>query len=37
VSAAHDDSCLKDTLAGFEIAIDTTLQNPDVVSRKMPA
>jgi glutamate-1-semialdehyde 2,1-aminomutase len=37
VSAAHDDSCLKDTLAGFEIAIDATLQNPDVVSRKMPA
>ncbi|HEX4389302.1 MAG TPA: aminotransferase class III-fold pyridoxal phosphate-dependent enzyme [Steroidobacteraceae bacterium] len=25
MSAAHDDSCLKDTLAGFEIAIDHTL------------
>jgi glutamate-1-semialdehyde 2,1-aminomutase len=30
VSAAHDDGCLKDTLAGFEIAIDTTLRNPDI-------
>jgi glutamate-1-semialdehyde 2,1-aminomutase len=26
VSAAHDESCLKDTLAAFEIAVDTTLQ-----------
>ena len=25
VSAAHDDSCLKDTLAAFEVAIDRTL------------
>ena len=25
VSAAHDESCLRDTLRGFEIAIDTTL------------
>jgi len=27
VSAAHDDSCLKDTLAGFEVAIDRTLES----------
>jgi glutamate-1-semialdehyde 2,1-aminomutase len=27
VSAAHDDSCLSDTLAAFEIAVDTTLRN----------
>jgi glutamate-1-semialdehyde 2,1-aminomutase len=26
VSAAHDDSCLADTLAGFEVAVDATLQ-----------
>ena len=26
ISAAHDDSCLSDTLRGFEIAIDTTLR-----------
>ena len=26
VSAAHDDSCLADTLRAFEIAIDTTLR-----------
>jgi glutamate-1-semialdehyde 2,1-aminomutase len=26
VSAAHDDSCLADTLRGFEIAVDTTLR-----------
>ncbi len=25
ISAAHDDSCLTDTLRGFEIAVDTTL------------
>ncbi|MBS0364729.1 MAG: aminotransferase class III-fold pyridoxal phosphate-dependent enzyme [Proteobacteria bacterium] len=25
ISAAHDDSCLADTLRGFEIAVDTTL------------
>jgi hypothetical protein len=36
VSAAHDESCLKDTLAGFEIAIDTTLRSVGI-SRKMPA
>ncbi len=28
MSAAHDDSCLKDTLAAFEIAVDTTLECP---------
>jgi glutamate-1-semialdehyde 2,1-aminomutase len=33
VSAAHDDSCLKDTLAGFEVAIDTTLQDPEVLPK----
>ena len=27
ISAAHDDSCLADTMRGFEIAVDTTLQN----------
>jgi len=36
VCAAHDESCLKDTLAGFEIAIDTTLRSVGI-SRKMPA
>ena len=36
VSAAHDDSCLKDTLAAFEIAIDTTLRSVGI-SHKMPA
>jgi glutamate-1-semialdehyde 2,1-aminomutase len=36
ISAAHDESCLEDTLAGFEIAIDTTLQSVQV-TRKMPA
>jgi glutamate-1-semialdehyde 2,1-aminomutase len=30
VSAAHDESCLRDTLAGFEIAVDTTLRNPEI-------
>jgi glutamate-1-semialdehyde 2,1-aminomutase len=25
VSAAHDESCLTETLAAFEVAIDTTL------------
>jgi glutamate-1-semialdehyde 2,1-aminomutase len=36
VSAAHDDSCLKDTLAAFEVAIDSTLRSVGI-SRKMPA
>jgi len=27
ISAAHDDSCLADTMRGFEIAVDTTLRN----------
>lgn len=27
ISAAHDDSCLADTLRGFEIAVDATLKN----------
>src|SRR5579862_7156124 len=36
ISAAHDDSCLEDTLAAFEIAIDTTLQSVRA-TRKMPA
>ncbi len=30
ICAAHDEACLKDTLAGFEIAIDTTLRNPEI-------
>ena len=38
VSAAHDDSCLKDTLAAFEVAIDTTLRSVQATStRRMPA
>jgi glutamate-1-semialdehyde 2,1-aminomutase len=36
ISAAHDDSCLRDTLAAFEVAIDTTL-NALGKSRRMPA
>ncbi len=36
VCAAHDDSCLADTLAGFEIAVDTTLR-AGVDARKVPA
>src|SRR6202453_337729 len=27
ICAAHDDSCLRDTLAGFEVAIDATLES----------
>ena len=37
VSAAHDDSCLKDTLAGFEIAVDKTLQAGGVKINKASA
>jgi glutamate-1-semialdehyde 2,1-aminomutase len=36
VSAAHDEACLKDTLAGFEVAIDATLRSVGI-SRQMPA
>jgi glutamate-1-semialdehyde 2,1-aminomutase len=36
VSAAHDESCLKDTLAGFEVAIDRTLESLGT-SRRVPA
>ncbi|HEX2790658.1 MAG TPA: aminotransferase class III-fold pyridoxal phosphate-dependent enzyme [Steroidobacteraceae bacterium] len=36
ISAAHDDSCLRDTLVGFEVAIDTTLETLGK-SRRMPA
>ncbi len=36
VSAAHDDSCLKDTLAAFEVAVDTTLRSL-AGSRRQPA
>jgi len=36
ISAAHDDSCLRDTLTGFEVAIDTTLETLGK-SRRMPA
>ncbi|HMK86839.1 MAG TPA: aminotransferase class III-fold pyridoxal phosphate-dependent enzyme [Steroidobacteraceae bacterium] len=37
ISAAHDASCLKDTLAGFEIAVDATLRAGGGSSRKVPA
>src|ERR1700724_4157657 len=38
VSAAHDDSCLRDTLVAFEIAIDTTLRSvPAATTRRVPA
>src|SRR5580658_3556454 len=38
VSAAHDESCLKDTLRGFEVAIDTTLHSVQAAAtRKVPA
>jgi glutamate-1-semialdehyde 2,1-aminomutase len=36
ISAAHDDSCLRDTTAAFEVAIDTTLDALGK-SRRMPA
>jgi glutamate-1-semialdehyde 2,1-aminomutase len=36
VSAAHDDSCLADTLKGFEIAVDVTLRKSGA-SQKVPA
>jgi glutamate-1-semialdehyde 2,1-aminomutase len=36
ISAAHDESCLRDTLTGFEVAIDTTLETLGK-SRRMPA
>lgn len=36
ISAAHDDACLRDTLAAFEVAIDTTLDALGK-SRRMPA
>jgi glutamate-1-semialdehyde 2,1-aminomutase len=36
VSAAHDDSCLKDTLRGFETAVDRTLQSLGT-NRRVPA
>ncbi len=36
VSAAHDESCLADTLRGFEIAIDTTLK-AGLAAHKVPA
>ena len=36
VSAAHDDSCLKDTLSAFEVAIDRTLSALGG-NRRMPA
>jgi glutamate-1-semialdehyde 2,1-aminomutase len=38
VSAAHDNSCLQDTLAAFEIAIDTTLRSVQAATtHKVPA
>jgi glutamate-1-semialdehyde 2,1-aminomutase len=36
VSAAHDESCLADTLKGFEIAVDATLRTSGA-SHKVPA
>jgi glutamate-1-semialdehyde 2,1-aminomutase len=36
VSAAHDASCLSDTLRAFEVAIDTTLK-AGVTAHKVPA
>jgi hypothetical protein len=36
MSAAHDDSCLKDTLQGFEVAIDRTLASQGT-TRRVPA
>jgi glutamate-1-semialdehyde 2,1-aminomutase len=36
VSAAHDDSCLRDTLAAFEIAVDRTLDSLGT-TRRVPA
>ena len=36
ISAAHDDSCLADTLRGFEIAVDTTLRTGGA-SHQVPA
>jgi glutamate-1-semialdehyde 2,1-aminomutase len=36
ISAAHDESCLQDTLTAFEVAIDTTLRTLRLPSR-MPA
>ncbi|HEY3809007.1 MAG TPA: aminotransferase class III-fold pyridoxal phosphate-dependent enzyme [Steroidobacteraceae bacterium] len=36
ISAAHDESCLQDTLAGFEVAIDATLRSVGI-ARKQPA
>ena len=36
MSAAHDDSCLKDTLAAFQTAIDRTLDSLGT-TRRMPA
>src|SRR6202050_2074974 len=36
VSAAHDDACLKETLAAFEVAVDTTLRAGGA-TRKVPA
>jgi glutamate-1-semialdehyde 2,1-aminomutase len=36
MSAAHDDSCLKDTLAAFEVAVDATL-NAQKSIKRVPA
>ncbi|HEY6922934.1 MAG TPA: aspartate aminotransferase family protein [Steroidobacteraceae bacterium] len=36
MSAAHDESCLQDTLTAFEVAIDATLRSVQT-TRKMPA
>jgi glutamate-1-semialdehyde 2,1-aminomutase len=34
VSAAHDESCLAETLAAFEVAIDTTLRSTGSTHKK---
>jgi glutamate-1-semialdehyde 2,1-aminomutase len=36
MSAAHDESCLKDTLTAFEVAIDRTLDSLGT-TRRVPA
>jgi glutamate-1-semialdehyde 2,1-aminomutase len=36
VCAAHDDSCLSETLAAFEVAVDKTLRSTGA-SQRVPA
>ena len=37
VSAAHDASCLADTLKAFEVAVDATLEVERFQTHKVPA